>query len=137
MAAFGTTVLATEENHKIAQAACTWLWSEKRYTAANPRSRLGGQSYNDICSSLTNMDEDDDYTRAWVIKVGQKYTKNVRLIVVKWKNIYMRFTYLLKFWFRSTRKLNNISLRQYTFFLHCNLDIVKYVVISAAAKMEI
>lgn len=52
LAAIGTTVLAIGEERTIAQAACTGLGSEKRYTAAIPRARWG-KSYQDIYSSIT------------------------------------------------------------------------------------
>nr|XP_011416833.2 uncharacterized protein LOC105320531 [Crassostrea gigas] len=87
--AIGTTVLAGGEDHTIAQAACTGMGSEKRYTAAIPRER-GGKSCQDICSSVTDMDEDNDYpgTKPYCIegiliyqKKGPKDTLNT-----KWMN---------------------------------------------------
>lgn len=74
MAAIGTTVLAGGEDHTIAQAACTGMGSEKRYTAAIPRER-GGKSCQDICSSVTDMDEETEYPGTYVIKVEQHLYK--------------------------------------------------------------
>lgn len=50
------------------------LGSEKRYTAAIPRER-GGKSCQDICSSVTDMDEETEYPGTYVIKVEQNLYK--------------------------------------------------------------
>ncbi|XP_048735740.1 uncharacterized protein LOC125651204 [Ostrea edulis] len=48
------------QDHEIATSVCVGLAPDKTYTAAIPRRCWSGESCNDICRSVSNMDEVSD-----------------------------------------------------------------------------